>query len=66
MKRTKRPAESRAFNRGYQCGVSGKAQESCPHIKIDMRANWLAGWRTGRDDRMAGYTGVAGLQRAQI
>ena len=66
MKRSKRPTESRAFNRGYQSGVSGRAQEACPHEKLDMRASWLAGWRTGRDDRLAGYTGVAGLQRSQL
>jgi ribosome modulation factor len=66
MKRSKRDTDSRAFNRGYQSGVAGRAQESCPHEKIDARANWLAGWREGRDDRLSGYTGVAGLQRAQV
>jgi ribosome modulation factor len=66
MKRSKRPTDSRAFNRGYQSGVSGRAQDMCPHTKIEMRANWLAGWRSGREDRVSGLTGVAGLQRAQV
>jgi ribosome modulation factor len=66
MKRSKRPTESRAFNRGYQNGVAGKTQDACPHVKVDMRANWLAGWRSGREDYMSGYTGVAGLQRAHV
>ena len=66
MKRSKRPSESRAFNRGYQSGVQGRAQETCPHAKIETRANWLAGWREGREDRVAGYTGVAGIHRAQV
>ena len=66
MKRSKRPTDSRAFNRGYQSGVTGRALESCPHEKLETRASWLAGWRSGRDDLLAGYTGVAGLQRAQL
>jgi ribosome modulation factor len=66
MKRSKRPADTRAFNRGYQSGVSGRAQDTCPHVKIEARANWLAGWRSGREDRVAGYTGIAGLQHARI
>lgn len=66
MKRSKRPSDARAFSRGYRSGVSGKAQETCPHVKIDARANWLAGWRSGREDRVSGYTGIAGLQRAQV
>ena len=66
MKRTKRSVDSRAFNRGYQSGISGRTQDSCPHVRIDARANWLAGWRTGHDDRVSGYTGVAGLQRLPV
>lgn len=65
MKRSKRSMISRAFNRGYQSGLCGRSQETCPHEKTETRANWLAGWRSGRNDRVAGLTGVAGIDRSQ-
>jgi ribosome modulation factor len=66
MKRSKRSMVTRAFKRGYSSGLAGRSQVACPHEKSETRANWLAGWRTGRTDRMAGLTGVAGLEHATL
>lgn len=66
MKRIRRSPESRLFNRGYQWGASGRSQDACPHEKPEHRANWMAGWRAGRSDRLSGLTGVAGLQLAPV
>lgn len=66
MKRAKRRTPDRVFNRGYLSGVAGRSQESCPHEQPEPRANWLAGWRAGRTDRVCGLTGVAGLQQVPI
>jgi ribosome modulation factor len=62
MKRSRRSPDTRLFNRGYQSGASGRSQDICPHEKPEHRANWMAGWRAGRGDRLSGMTGVAGLQ----
>lgn len=61
MKRSRRSTDSRLFNRGYQSGATGRSQDACPHEKPEHRANWMAGWRAGRGDRLSGFTGVAGL-----
>ncbi len=66
MKRSRRSMESKLFNRGYQLGAGGRSQDICPHAKPEHRANWMAGWRAGRGDRLSGFTGVAGLQLTPI
>ena len=61
MKRHKRDKEIRAFDRGYQIGVSGKSKELCPYVDESTRHKWISGWRQGREDNWSGYTGVAGV-----
>ncbi len=63
MRRLKRDPMERAFLRGYQNGVSGKSQDACPFNSASVRQNWINGWREGRADHWAGYTGVSGVHR---
>jgi ribosome modulation factor len=63
MRRQKRDMNSRAFDRGYQAGVSGRSLESCPHTEEEHRQNWLTGWREGRSDQWDGLTGVSGVHK---
>lgn len=63
MKRQKRDMGTRAFDRGYQAGVSGRSMDLCPHENEQQRMNWLSGWREGRSDQWDGMTGVSGVHR---
>ncbi|MDX9687566.1 MULTISPECIES: ribosome modulation factor [Halopseudomonas] len=63
MRRLKRDPMERAFLRGYQNGVQGKSQDSCPFNGGPNRQNWINGWREGRADHWAGYTGISGVHR---
>ncbi|MBU2712886.1 MULTISPECIES: ribosome modulation factor [Zooshikella] len=65
MKRQKRSREERAFQKGYQSGITGKPKESCPHDQLHQRQAWLTGWREGRTDSWDGYTGVSGIHKQQ-
>lgn len=66
MRRQKRDLSERAFNKGYQAGVSGRHKELCPHEQGAIRQHWLTGWREGRTDQWDGYTGVSGLHKVNI
>ena len=63
MKRQKRDKSSRAFTRSYQAGISGRSKDSCPFTETIARQVWLGGWREGRTDQWAGYTGVSGIHK---
>ncbi len=63
MRRQKRDMNSRAFDRGYQAGVSGRSQDFCPHANETQRLNWMSGWREGRSDQWDGLTGVSGVHK---
>ncbi|MEO0438784.1 MAG: ribosome modulation factor [Pseudomonadota bacterium] len=63
MRRQKRDMNTRAFERGYQAGVTGKSSEKCPHSSEAQRINWISGWREGYSDHVAGLTGVSGMHR---
>lgn len=63
MRRQKRDMNSRAFDRGYQAGVSGRSQEICPHAEQEHRQSWLTGWREGRCDQWDGLTGISGVHK---
>lgn len=63
MKRRKRNMESRAYDRGYQAGLTGRSVEHCPHSEEEQRQNWIAGWREGRSDQWDGLTGVSGVHK---
>jgi ribosome modulation factor len=66
MRRQKRDLTERAFHKGYQAGVSGRAKDSCPHENGEPRQHWLTGWREGRTDQWDGYTGVSGIHKMDL
>ena len=61
MRRQKRNMNTRAYDRGYQAGLSGRSIDFCPHVEETHRLNWVSGWREGRYDQWDGYTGVSGV-----
>ncbi|MEM1142125.1 MAG: ribosome modulation factor [Pseudomonadota bacterium] len=61
MRRQKRDMNTRAFERGYQAGISGKSSETCPHLSEEPRIHWISGWREGHADHLDGYLGVSGI-----
>lgn len=63
MRRPKRDMKQRAFDRGYQMGLSGRTSELCPHTVDPQRAYWLQGWREGRHDQWDGINGVTGCHK---
>ncbi|HLR18032.1 MAG TPA: ribosome modulation factor [Alcanivoracaceae bacterium] len=66
MKRQKRDRVERAFNRGYQAGLTGRSSDTCPFDEITVRASWINGWREGRVHNIHGYTGVASVQHLKV
>ena len=50
MKRQKRDRMERAHSRGYQAGLGGKSRESCPYSTLDVKEQWLGGWREARSE----------------
>lgn len=56
MKRQKRDSNHRAFVKGYQIGVNGRASDHCPHADgTPLSREWIRGWQEGRDDQWQGY-----------
>ena len=66
MRRQKRDMNARAYERGYQAGVSGRSSESCPHSSEAQRINWISGWREGRADHQEGMIGISGVHRLRM
>lgn len=66
MRRQKRDTTERAFQKGYNAGLSGRPKDACPHAQNETRQQWLSGWREGRTDQWDGYTGVSGLHKANV
>lgn len=63
MKRSKRDMKQRAFDRGYQAGLSGRSSDICPHTGGQQRDNWLSGWREGRADQWDGLNGATACHK---
>jgi ribosome modulation factor len=63
MKKQKRDLHERAYQRGYHAGLHGRHQDLCPHQGDDMRGQWLAGWREGREDNWTGLNTATGIQK---
>ena len=66
MRRQKRDMNARAYEKGYQAGVSGRSSESCPHSSESQRINWISGWREGRADHQEGMIGISGVHRLRM
>jgi ribosome modulation factor len=66
MRRQKRDMNVRAYERGYQAGLSGRSSESCPHSSEQQRVNWIVGWREGHANQVDGLTGVSGVHRLHV
>lgn len=45
----------RAHSKGYNAGISGKASDCCPFNTMDVREQWLGGWREARAAVAEGY-----------
>jgi ribosome modulation factor len=54
MKRQKRDKLSRAHSKGYQAGITGRSKEHCPFQSVNIRSEWLGGWREAIGDRSEG------------
>ncbi len=63
MRRQKRDMNDRAFDRGYNVGISGRSSDYCPHENDEHRVSWMSGWRQGRSDQWDGLTGVSGVHK---
>lgn len=63
MKRSKRDMTKRAFERGYQTGLSGRSSDICPHEDGPQRFSWMQGWREGRADQWDGLNGVTACHK---
>lgn len=63
LKRHKRDKSDRAFNKGYQVGLSGRSRDICPHNELELRQSWLGGWREGWVANLEGMTGISNLHR---
>ncbi|MBM68395.1 MAG: ribosome modulation factor [Haliea sp.] len=66
MRRQKRDMSSRAYDRGYQAGVTGRSIDFCPHANEEHRQQWVSGWREGRVDQWDGLTGVSGVHKLRV
>ena len=60
MRRSKRDMIKRAFERGYQMGLSGRSKETCPHGRGRNQLSWLQGWHAGHVDQWDGATALTG------
>jgi ribosome modulation factor len=65
MRRQKRDMNSRAYDKGYQMGVTGRSSDLCPHEDEEHRQHWLSGWREGRCDQWDGLTGISGFHKTR-
>lgn len=61
MKRHKRERSELLFSRGFNAGIAGRSQDTCPYQDINLRQHWMAGWREGRSNEREGLQGVAAL-----
>ena len=64
MKRQKRDMQERAFARGYRAGVERRSKDLAP--AGPTHDDWMAGWRSGREDNWDGYTGVSGIHKLAV
>ncbi|MCM2972808.1 MULTISPECIES: ribosome modulation factor [Larsenimonas] len=66
MKRQKRDRLQRAFFQGYKVGVTGRSKDYCPSQDVNIREQWMSGWREGRGDQWSGMTGISGIHKTPM
>ncbi|UUM29408.1 ribosome modulation factor [Vibrio japonicus] len=54
MKRQKRDRLERAQSQGYKAGLNGRSMDECPYQQMEVRSQWLGGWRDAREDKHSG------------
>lgn len=54
MKRQKRDRQNRAHSKGYQAGIAGRSKDNCPYNNLEVKSEWLGGWREAIADRQDG------------
>jgi len=54
MKRQKRDRQTRAFSKGYKAGIAGRSKDNCPYFNLEIKSEWLGGWREAVTDRQQG------------
>ena len=54
MKRQKRDRQDRAHSKGYRAGISGRSKDHCPYQNLEIKSEWLGGWREAIEDRHQG------------
>jgi ribosome modulation factor len=54
MKRQKRDRQNRAHSRGYQAGMAGHSKSLCPYQSVEIKMEWLGGWREAISDKKQG------------
>jgi len=54
VKRQKRDRQDRAHSRGYHAGISGHSKEQSPYQNLEVRSEWLGGWREAISDKQEG------------
>lgn len=54
MKRQKRDRQNRAYSKGYQAGIAGRSKEQCPYSNVEVKSEWLGGWREAISDKQDG------------
>ncbi|MEE4298987.1 MAG: ribosome modulation factor [Pseudomonadales bacterium] len=65
-KRSKRDRSTRAWHRGYQAGLIGRSQETCPHQGTAARSSWIEGWNEGHQDQTDGAVAIGGLHKRPL
>ena len=66
QKRSKRDRTTRAWQRGYQAGLIGRSQDTCPHQEMGTRTSWIDGWTQGHQDQADGSMAIGGLHKRPI
>ena len=54
MKRQKRDRQDRAHSKGYEAGIGGRSKDICPYTNVEVKSEWLGGWREAITDRHNG------------
>jgi len=64
MRKHKKDLSHRAFNRGYQVAIQGRAESLCPYQQgSPLNIAWRSGWQLGHEDYSSGFSQATLQQR---